>query len=61
LRDLELSVLYYPPGGQPLTVRIFTLEANGPPSVVAALAVVHVAMTAAVLGIGGVLLKRRTA
>jgi iron(III) transport system permease protein len=61
LRDLELSVLYYPPGGQPLAVRIFTLEANGPPSVVAALALVHVAMTAAVLGIGGVLLKRRAA
>jgi iron(III) transport system permease protein len=60
LRDLELSVLYYPPGGQPLTVRLFTLEANGPPSVVAGLAVVQVAMTAAVLGIGGLLLWRRT-
>jgi iron(III) transport system permease protein len=59
LRDLELSVLYYPPGGQPLTVRLFTLEANGPPSVVAGLAVVQVAMTAAVLGIGGLLLWRR--
>lgn len=61
LRDLELSVLYYPAGGQPLTVRIFTLEANGPPAVVAGLAVVHVAMTAAVLGLGGVMLKRGTA
>ena len=58
LRDLELAVLYYPAGGEPLTVRIFTLEANGPEPVVAALAVVHVAMTAAVLGTGGWLLRR---
>jgi iron(III) transport system permease protein len=58
LRDLELAVLYYPAGGEPLTVRIFTLEANGPEPVVAALAVAHVAMTAAVLGAGGWLLKR---
>jgi len=59
LRDLELAVLYYPPGGEPLTVRLFTLEANGPESVVAALAVVQVTMTAAVLGAGGFLLRRR--
>ena len=61
LRDLELGVLYYPPGGEPLTVRIFTLEANGPVPVVAALAVVHVTMTAAVLGVGGFLLRRGAA
>ncbi len=30
LRDLETAVLLYPAGGEPLTVRIFTLEANGP-------------------------------
>jgi iron(III) transport system permease protein len=59
LRDLELAVLYYPPGGEPLTVRLFTLEANGPEPVVAALAVVHVTMTAAVLSAGGFLLGRR--
>jgi iron(III) transport system permease protein len=61
LRDLEMAVLYYPPGGEPLTVRIFTLEANGPESVVAALAVTHIAMTAAVLGTGGWLLRGRAA
>jgi iron(III) transport system permease protein len=61
LRDLELAALYYPAGGEPLTVRIFTLEANGPEPVVAALAVVHVAMTAAVLGVGGWLLRRSAA
>jgi iron(III) transport system permease protein len=61
LRDLELAVLYYPPGGEPLTVRIFTLEANGPEPVVAALAVVQVMMTAAALAAGGFLLGRRVA
>ena len=53
------AVLYYPAGGEPLTVRIFTLEANGPEPVVAALAVAHVAMTAAVVGGGGFLVRRR--
>jgi iron(III) transport system permease protein len=61
LRDLETAVLYYPPGGQPLTVRIFTLEANGPPSVVAALAVLHVALTLAALALGAQLLRRAKA
>jgi iron(III) transport system permease protein len=61
LRDLETAVLYYPPGGEPLTVRIFTLEANGPEPLVAALALVHVAITAAVVAGGGLLLRRRSA
>jgi iron(III) transport system permease protein len=56
LRDLETAVLYYPPGGQPLTVRIFTLEANGPSDVIAALAVLHVALTLAALVSGGLVL-----
>lgn len=60
LRDLETTVLFYPPGSETLTVRIFTLEANGPEPVVAALALLHVAVTAAVLGIGALLLGRRT-
>jgi iron(III) transport system permease protein len=59
LRDLELPILYYPAGGEPMTVRIFTIEANGPESVVAALAVMHVAMTASVLGAGAWLISRR--
>ncbi|MCP3961056.1 MAG: iron ABC transporter permease [bacterium] len=58
LRDLETAVLLYPAGREPLTVRIFTLEANGPEAVVAALAVIHVAVTAAVLIAGGALLLR---
>jgi iron(III) transport system permease protein len=59
LRDLETSVLFYPPGGEPLTVRIFTLEANGAPSVVAALSVVHVGLTVAVVAFGAHVLRRR--
>ncbi len=62
LRDLDTAVLFYPPGGEPLTVRIFTLEANGPPSVVSALALVHVALTAVVVAAAALLLRfRRTA
>lgn len=61
LRDLETAVLFYPPGREPLTVRIFTLEANGPESVVAALGVFHVVITAAVLTVGFLLLRRKAA
>lgn len=57
LRDLETAVLFYPPGGEPLTVRVFTLEANGPEPLVAALAVVHTATTAAILAFGALLLR----
>jgi iron(III) transport system permease protein len=57
LRDLDMAVLYYPPGGQPLTIRIFTLEANGPAGVVAALAVVHVVLTWGAVALGGLLLR----
>jgi len=59
LRDLETAVLFYPAGREPLTVRLFTLEANGPPSVVAALAVVQVGLTAAVLALGAFVLQPR--
>lgn len=52
LRDLETAALFYPPGGEPLSVRIFTLEANGPPPVVAGLAVLHVAITFVAVGGG---------
>jgi iron(III) transport system permease protein len=59
LRDLETAVLFYPPGREPLTVRIFTLEANGPPAVVAALATLHAGMTALALAAIGALILRR--
>jgi iron(III) transport system permease protein len=59
LRDLETAVLFYPPGWEPLTVRIFTLEANGPEPVIAGLAILHVAVTACVLLAGMLLLRQR--
>ncbi|MCG8556594.1 MAG: ABC transporter permease subunit [Proteobacteria bacterium] len=56
LRDLDTVVTFYPPGLEPLAVRIFTLEANGPRAIVAALGVLHVLLTAlAVAGAGLVL------
>ena len=61
LRDLEAAVLIYPAGSEPLTVRIFTLEANGPPAVVAALACSQVALSAGVLALGALALLRRRA
>lgn len=61
LRDFETAVLYYPPGREPLPVRIFTLEANGPPAVIAALAVAHVILTAGVFAIGVRLIARGSA
>jgi iron(III) transport system permease protein len=61
LRDLDTVVLFYPPGLAPLTVRIFTLEANGPPATVAALAVLQVVVTALLLAGGVGLLGGRRA
>ncbi len=57
LRDLESAILVYPAGREPLTVRIFTLEANGPEAVVAALACAHAGLIAAVLGSLGLLAR----
>jgi iron(III) transport system permease protein len=61
LRDLETAILFYPPGREPLTVRIFTLEANGPPAVVAGLAVIQIALTAGVIALAMLLFERRAA
>ncbi|HZO17308.1 MAG TPA: hypothetical protein VFB62_28720 [Polyangiaceae bacterium] len=59
LRDLETAVLFYPPGGEPLTVRIFTLEANGPERVVASLCLLQALITAGALALGSLLVFRR--
>jgi iron(III) transport system permease protein len=59
LRDLETVIVFYPPGWEPLPVRIFTLEANAPEAQVAALAILHAVMTAVVLVIGMVLIRAR--
>lgn len=61
LRDLETAVLFYPPGGEPLTVRIFTLEANGPAAIVAGLCVLHLAIVVAIVVLGAVAFQKRAA
>lgn len=58
LRDLDTVIVFYPPGLEPLVVRIFTLEANGPEHVVAALAMYHVLLTAFFLLALGLVLRR---
>jgi iron(III) transport system permease protein len=45
LRDLDMTMTIYPPGKETLPVRIYTLMANSPESVVAALAVMLILMT----------------
>jgi iron(III) transport system permease protein len=59
LRDLETAVLFYPPGGEPLTVRIFTLEANGPAAIVAGLCALHMAIVVAIVVLGAVAFHKR--
>ena len=45
LRDVGITMLLYPPGADSLPVRIFTLMANGAPSLIAALCVYMIALT----------------
>lgn len=61
LRDLETATLFYPPGKEPLSIRIFTLEANGPETVVAALACVQAALSAIAVALVLPLLGARAA
>jgi iron(III) transport system permease protein len=58
LRDLGISALVYPPGGDTLPVRTFTLMANGPPDIVAALCLVMVLMTIIPLMAAAAILNR---
>jgi len=46
LRDTDVTMLLYPPGGDTLSVRLLTLMANGSPSLIAALALLQIGMTA---------------
>ncbi len=57
LRDLGISALVYPPGGDTLPIRTFTLMANGPPDVVAALCLFMVLMTIIPLAAAAAVLK----
>ncbi len=57
LRDLGASMLVYPAGQDTLPVRIFTLMANGAPSLISALCVILVTVTLSSLGILGALFR----
>ncbi len=58
LRDLGISMVVYPPGSDTLPVRIFTLMANGAPSLIAALCLILVASTLLPLGLIYLWLRR---
>ncbi|MBW2703711.1 MAG: iron ABC transporter permease [Deltaproteobacteria bacterium] len=49
LRDMDTSIIFYPPGGESLPVRALTLEANAPPGLTAASASLQVMVTALAL------------
>ena len=57
LRDLGASMLVYPAGQETLPVRIYTLMANGAPSLVSALCVILVAATLMSLAALGALMR----
>ncbi len=57
LRDLGASMLVYPAGQDTLPVRIFTLMANGAPSLISALCVILVTVTLSSLAILGSLFR----
>lgn len=57
LRDLGASMLVYPAGQDTLPVRIYTLMANGAPSLIAALCVMLVAVTLVSLALLGSLFR----
>ncbi len=61
LRDMDTSIIFYPPGGETLPVRALTLEANSPPGLTAASASLQVMVTALaliLLALSGRLLRR---
>jgi iron(III) transport system permease protein len=58
LRDLGITMMVYPPGGDTLPVRTFTLMANGSPPLIASLSVIMVAVGLASLGLAALLLGR---
>ncbi len=59
LRDLGASMLVYPAGQDTLPVRIFTLMANGAPSLISALCVILVAVSLLSLAILGSLVRAK--
>jgi iron(III) transport system permease protein len=61
LRDTGISMLVYPAGLDPLPVRIFTLMANSPAELIAALCVIMMAATLLPMGVLAAVSKPRKA
>jgi len=59
LRDLDITMIVYPPAHDTLPVRIFTLMANSPEEVIAALSMIMVAITLLPLGTLALITKYR--
>jgi len=59
LRDLDITMIVYPPAHDTLPVRIFTLMANSPEEIIAALCVIMVIITLLPLFILGLVTKNR--
>ena len=57
VRDLGASMLVYPAGQETLSVRIFTLMANGTPSLISALCVMLVIVALSALGLLGLFFR----
>jgi ABC-type spermidine/putrescine transport system permease subunit II len=58
--ELGASILVSPPGESTLPIRIYTIIANTPSSVVAALALLQLIVILVPLALGAVLAARRT-
>jgi iron(III) transport system permease protein len=58
LRDLDVTMMIYPPGGDTLPVHIFTIMANSPEEVIAAMCLIMVATALLPLGILGRVFRR---
>ncbi len=58
LRDLGITMAVYPPGADPLPVRIFTLMANGAPSLIAGLCAILIVSTLLPVGLVSLWLQR---
>lgn len=57
LRDLDITMIVYPPAHDTLPVRIFTLMANSPEEVIAALSIIMIAIAMMPLGALGLIAK----
>jgi iron(III) transport system permease protein len=59
MRDTGLSMVVYPPGGDPLPARLFTLMANGRPEVISAICVLVVVLSLALFAALALVLRGR--